>query len=516
MSAAQGSILDRIDLDAYVAEAAESPRGVWAKMARPNQLPPEGWWKVWLILAGRGWGKTRSGAECIASLARKYPGARIALVARTFADARDVMVEGVSGLLSVFDASELKGGSQDLAWNRSIGELFLANGTRFKVYSSERPAALRGPGNHFAWGDEAAFWLDAAAGTSKDTTWSNLRINVRERALPGWPDDYRTRIVVTTTPKTVALLKVADSVVAREPSRAGIMQLDGTVLTRGKTKDNLQNLDEGVAAMVAQFDGTTTGRQEFDGEMLEDNDDAFLPRSLLERCHVTPGDVFEKVLSGVRVVGVDPAVTEGEHSDLTGISVISRGDDGNVYVLADHSVKASPTRWALTVWHAVFTYRAQVVVVEDNQGGDMVEHTLRVAWPQFVEAWRTNRGKAMISAIDPDTSIAMPANDLHVVPIKRVHPAGPNSGKWVRAQPLRLLYEQGRVRHVLRPAEPAHFFDLEDQLSTWTGSKGEKSPDRIDALVHAVDFVKLPAERARDRYMQPGGQRQIRTGARMR
>ncbi len=221
-----------------------STEATWAEVARPEQLPPLGDWQTWLILAGRGWGKTRTGTEYIADLARTYPGARIALVAATFADGRDTMVEGESGLLAVLDDSELKGGNQDEAWNRSMGELFMKNGSRFKIYPSERPRQLRGPQHHFAWCDEAAAWLDAAKGTSKDTTWSNLLFGLRLPGQKTWPAGYRTRIVVTTTPRPVPLIKVPDSVAEREPHRAGIIQRPSTVTTRGKTSDNLANLSE--------------------------------------------------------------------------------------------------------------------------------------------------------------------------------------------------------------------------------------------------------------------------------
>src|SRR5665647_3177721 len=235
------SLLDRFDPAAWVEQASTLPRARWAQTVRPNQLPPAGDWLTWLILAGRGWGKTRTGAEYTAELARTYPGARIALVAATFADGRDTMVEGESGLLAVLDENELRGGSQDLAWNRSMGELFLANGSRFKDYSSEKPRQLRGPQHHFAWADEAAAWLDAHKGTIKDTTWSNLLFGLRLPAQPGWPAGYRTRVIVTTTPRPLALIKVPDSVLEREPHRAGIIQRPSTVTTRGSTRENLAN-----------------------------------------------------------------------------------------------------------------------------------------------------------------------------------------------------------------------------------------------------------------------------------
>ena len=522
------SLLDRFDPAAWVEQASTSPRARWAQTVRPNQLPPAGDWLTWLILAGRGWGKTRTGAEYMAELARTYPGARIALVAATFADGRDTMVEGESGLLAVLDENELRGGSQDLAWNRSMGELFLANGSRFKVYSSEKPRQLRGPQHHFAWADEAAAWLDAHKGTIKDTTWSNLLFGLRLPAQPGWPAGYRTRVIVTTTPRPLALIKVPDSVLEREPHRAGIIQRPSTVTTRGSTRENLANLSEEFKAEVIDpIAGTSLARQELEAEIVEDTDGALVPRSVIEQCRVSIGEVYEVLLAASRVVSVDPAVSTGEASDETGISVVSYGYDGNVYVLGDHSGKGTPEEWGFTVWAAVYTYRAGAIVIEDNQGGDMCEHVLRTCWRAFVTLWArdperagwslswdgdtkkligaTARAGGRVSEADRIDALFQPAPRYGLVmpPIHRVHPSGPNSGKWIRAQPLRLLYEQGRLKHVQHPQQPAHFSHLEDQLTSWTGQRGEKSPDRIDALAHGVDFLMHPAERARDRYLTP-------------
>lgn len=520
------SVLERFDPDAWVEQASASPRAKWRREARPNQVPPEGDWQTWLILAGRGWGKTRTGAEYMAELARTFPGCRIALVAATFADGRDTMVEGESGLLSVLDDAELRGGSRDVAWNRSMGELFLANGSRFKVYSSERPRQLRGPQHHFAWCDEAAAWLDAHKGTARDTTWSNMLFGLRLPARDGWPAGYRTRVVVTTTPRPVALLKVSELVLAREPHKAGISQRTSTRITRGSSKENLQNLEESFKAEVIDpLAGTHLARQELEGEILEDTDGALLTRSEVERARISIGEAYDVLYASSRIVAVDPAVSNNENSDETGISVVGHGYDGSLYVLADHSVKGSPEEWAFTVWAAVYTYRASAVIVEDNQGGDTIESVLISAWHAFAQAWARDAVRAAAVLTSPEDerrgsvpqphdrrgrgseieridALVRPAARLGLVmpPIHRVHPSGPNAGKWVRAQAARFLYQQGRIRHVQHPDAPAHFAALEDQLTSWTGRAGEKSPDRIDALVHAVNFLLYPAERGRDRY----------------
>lgn len=511
-------VLHRWDVRAWANEASSSRKGRWERVARPEQLPPTGDWQTWLILAGRGWGKTRAAAEYVADLARRYPGARIALVAATFADGRDTMVEGMSGLLDVLDDVELRGGTQDSAWNRSLGELFLANGSRFKVYSSEKPRQLRGPQHHFAWCDEAAAWFDAHKGTARDTTWSNLMFGLRLPAKEGWSSDYRTRVVVATTPRNVALLKVPETLAERKPEFAGITQRKSTVITRGPTRDNLANLSEEFKAEVIDpLAGTALARQELEGEILDEADGALITRAAVEACGINLGEVFEMLDSAARVVAVDPAVSTGENSDLTGISVVARGYDGKVYVLGDHSLKGTPQEWAFTVWAAVYAYRASAIVVENNQGGQMVEHTLQSAWPGFATAWMRDphrlAGELTGERVDAirqasrarlneaariDTLMAL--RDVGVPrprPIHTVHPSGPNSGKWIRAQPVRLMYERGQIKHVRHPNDPLHFMYLEEELTSWTGSRGEKSPDRLDALVHGVDFLLHPKERAK-------------------
>lgn len=510
MAEPTGRLLERFDPRVWAETTAKSGRTRWRDCARPEQLPPQGDWKVWLILAGRGWGKTRTGSETTAEWARTYPGCRIALVARTFADGRDVMVEGVSGLLSVLDPSELRGGSIDSAWNRSLGELYLANGTRFKVYSSEKPDQLRGPANHFAWGDETAMWLDAHKGIGKhtNTTWSNLMLNVREKGREGWPDGYRTRVIVTTTPRPVALLRVAPSELKANPHTAGITQLPDAAITRGRTQENLSNLADEYRALVEDLAGTSLGRQELDAEILDDVEGALLPRALIETLHVTDSDVRIPVLSGIRVIGVDPAVTANEDSDETGITVVARGSDGVIYVLADHSFKGSPTEWTSVVWAAAVYYGAAAVVVEDNQGGDHIENSLLTTWSGFVHSYARSDidlgrwlGDSTMGGGDSSRGVSVWRSELPAMPpIYRVHPSGPNSGKWLRAQTTRLLYEKGRVKHVVPGNDPAHFQRLEDALCTWTGQRGEKSPDRIDALVHAIDFLQFPDIRTGSRY----------------
>lgn len=424
------------------AEEAADPRVPWERSARPDQLAPPGGWFVWLIMAGRGWGKSRTAAEWAAGKARRYPRCRIALVAATIADARDTMVEGESGLLACLEDAELRGGSQDAAWNRSLGELFLANGSRFKTYSSEKPRKLRGPQHHFAWGDEAAFWTDAHKGTVTDTTWSNLVIGTRLPARPGWDGEYATQICVATTPRPVKLLRAQDP----DPARAGLMQRATTIITRGKTSDNLANLSETYKAQViAPLVGTRLGRQELDAELLDDREDALWRRDWIDADRRAPAPRPDLIRV---VVGVDPAVSDGESSAETGIVVCGADRGGHGYVLADCTVRGTPQHVMRKVADAYEEYSADRVVAEVNNGGDYIGTLLHV--------------------VDPGIA-------YRAVTATR--------GKQTRAEPVSALYEQHRVHHL------GSFPLLEDQLCSWAPADPE-SPDRLDALVWAFTDLK--------------------------
>lgn len=255
----------------------------WLAIRRPSQAPPSGdGWTVWLIVTGRGWGKTRTAAEWsvrrAVEISRRIDGpARWALVAQTFTDGRDVMVEGESGLLRCLPPSYLRNGSIEDSWNRSLGEVVLHDGTVFRIYSAERARRLRGPQFHGAWCDELSSWQDATSGPAQDTTWSNLMLGLR---LPPAP-----QVVVTTTPKRNALTRALLDDATRQRNACdadgGYSELDpitghdtwrtepSIVLTRGSTYDNLANLAPQFAAQVlAQYEGTRLGQQELHGQML--------------------------------------------------------------------------------------------------------------------------------------------------------------------------------------------------------------------------------------------------------
>lgn len=380
----------------------------WKATARPNQLTPDGDWLTWVILAGRGWGKTRTGAEDAAWAGMANPGWRIAVVAPTSADARDTCVEGDSGLLSVLPREAVQ------TWNRSLGELILVNGTRYKTFSADEPERLRGPQHHRAWADELAAWRYPEA-------WDQLMFGLRLGQHP--------QAVVTTTPKPTPLVKalVADK---------------KNFVTRGSTFDNAANLAPSALQKLRDtYEGTRLGRQELEAEILGD-----LPGALWSQGNLDVHRTKDAPQLGRIVVGVDPAVTED--GDFHGIIVAGavQGENRGA-VLHDGSRQGSPNDWAKRAVSLYHQYEADCIVVEVNQGGDMVANTVRT--------------------IDPN------------VKIKEVRAT---RGKHVRAEPTASLYEQGRVTHV------GVFPELENQMCmmTFHGYEGDGSPDRVDALVWAM------------------------------
>jgi len=380
-------------------------------LARPEQLPPTNDWTTWLYLAGRGAGKTRTAAEWLAYKAVTQPKTRWAIVAPTFGDGRDTCVEGESGLLAVLNRYE-----QVASWNRSQGAIRTRNGSLIRIFSGEEPERLRGPQHHGAWVDELA------AFRYMRETWDQLRFGLRLGEHP--------QIVVTTTPKPNPLIR---ELVARN---------DGTIsVTRGSTFDNAKNLaPAALAEFLSRYEGTRLGRQELYGELIEEAEGALWSMNLIEQHRVQ--QVTEKVLR--RVVSVDPAVTANETSDETGIIVCSRDGNGHAYVEADYSMRGTPNEWAHRVIAAYEQHECDAVVVEVNQGGDMVAATLRT----------------------------IKAN----LPIKEVRAS---KGKRLRAEPVSSMYEQGKIHHV------GGFPALENQMTTWTPDD-PKSPDRLDALVHGL------------------------------
>ena len=407
------------------AALAEGLLGDWAVWARREQMPPRGDWTTWLILGGRGAGKTRAGAEWVRGMVAGrapfagQPAGRIALVGETFADAREVMVEGVSGILAISPRRERP------VWQPSRRRLEWANGAVAQLFSAADPESLRGPQFDAAWADELAKWPQAEA------TWDMLQFGLRLGDRP--------RQVVTTTPRSVPLLKQ-------------LMGDKRTKMTRMSTADNRGNLAPGfLKAVVDRYKGTRLGRQELDGELVEDRDDALWRRAQIHRDRVALKPEIVRV-----VVAVDPPATSHSKSDACGIVAVGLGTDGRAYVLADRTMyRASPQAWAeraVALYHAL---EADRLVVEVNQGGEMVA--------------------AVVAQVDP----AVP-----VTPVRATR------GKWLRAEPVAQLYEQGRVSHVgVLP-------ELEDQMCNFVpaGTSEGASPDRIDALVWALTALMLTAE----------------------
>jgi phage terminase large subunit-like protein len=313
----------------------------WHLQRRPSQAPPDGDWLVWLILAGRGWGKTRTGAEWLAESALRTAGSRWAVVAPTYADARDTCVEGESGLLAV-----LPGAVQQ--WNRSLGELTLSNGSRIKLFSADEPERLRGPQHHGAWCDEPASWR---YGTE---AWDQLQFGLRLGDHP--------RTVVTGTPKPIRLVKTLAERGAPE-----------VVITRGSTFDNAANLaPAALAELRARYEGTRLGRQELYAELLLDTPGALWTQATIDDDRVTQAPTLTRV-----VTAIDPAVTSGDQSDETGIVTVGVGIDGHAYVLADRSCRLSPDGWARRTVAAHDEFEGDRIVAEVNNGGDLVERVIR-------------------------------------------------------------------------------------------------------------------------------------------
>lgn len=385
----------------------------WQLHGRPNQQLPPGLWQIWLILAGRGFGKTRAGAETVRQWANGGKHPIIHLVGPTAADVRDVMVRGESGILSISPKHERP------TYASSTRSLIWPNGTRGLLFSAEEPDRLRGPQCHAAWADEVAAWKYPEA-------WDMLMFGLRLGSNP--------QCVATTTPKPTPLIR---DLVSRDGQDVHV--------TRGSTYDNQMNLAKTfMTQILKKYEGTRLGRQEIDAELLLDMPGALWTTALLERAYSrTKPDTFDRI-----VVSIDPAVTSDESSDETGIIVAGKKrvlDMELGYVLDDLTMKGSPTEWCKRAVAAYHEYRADRIVAEVNNGGDLVETVLR--------------------QVDPN------------VPFKAVHAS---SGKRIRAEPVAALYEQYRVKHV------GSFGKLEDQMRNFNPEECKKSPDRVDALVWAL------------------------------
>jgi len=391
----------------------------WRFWARPDQIAPPGNWRVWLVMAGRGFGKTRIGAEWVRERIKRFPFTNI--IGATADDARDIMIEGESGILAICPDHERP------TYLPSKRRLEWPNGARTLIFTADEPERLRGKQHDGLWADELGSWRYGA------DAWDQAMFGLRLGPDP--------QAVATTTPKPVKI--VADLVAQAKAS-------DEVVITRGSSYANRDNLaPKFFNQIVRKYEGTRLGRQELDGELLEDVEGALWSLGQIDATRV------EKIPNGVSLVrvavGVDPAASSGESSAETGIVAVGLGSDGDGYVLADYSIQGTPLVWGGAAVQAYDDWQADHVTPEKNNGGDMVISTLQTIRP------------------------TLPIN-----------PVWASRGKATRAEPISALYEQGRMHHV------GTFKELEDQMTTWI--PGMRSPDRMDALVWAATDVMIGTE----------------------
>lgn len=423
--------LDLSKLEELSDEEADDLLHTWELWARPNQLEPDAilpsgeHWTSWLILAGRGFGKTRTGAETVIKWVREGYCKRLALVAEDSADARDVMVEGESGILACSPRDfkpKYEPSKRRLTW---------PNGAVASLFSAEDYDSLRGPQFDGAWCDELCKWRYARE------AWDNLQFGLRLGDHP--------KQIVTTTPRPIQLLKE-------------IILRSDTAITKGTTMENLQNLAPPFRkAVVDKYEGTRLGRQELNAELLDDVPGALWTRAMIDEHRIRPVDsVTQVILPFFKriVVSIDPQKEVGEAAAETGIMVSGIDERGHGYLIEDLSINGTPEEWGRRAVQAYDDWAADLLVYEANQGGEMVASVLR------------NAAKSLKEDKERDTDF---------VPLKAVHAT---RGKYVRAEPVSQLYEQGKVHHV------GFFPELEDQMCEFTqdGSMGY-SPDRLDSLV---------------------------------
>lgn len=386
--------------------------------ARKNQIRPDGDWRYWLVQAGRGFGKTRTGSEAIRELVSEgYR--RIHLVGATAGDVRDVMIQGESGLLNCFPPH------QRPLYEPSKRLITFHTGAVAIAFSADEPERLRGPQCEAFWADELAAWRFG------QDAWDNLLFGFRLGNDP--------RGVITTTPKPIQLLK-------------DIIADPHTHVTRASSYENRANLAPAFFdSIIRKYEGTRLGRQELEAELLEDIPGALWTRGMIDATRIKLSDIKWDLMLRI-VVAIDPAVTAGESSDATGIIVAGLTDTGHVIIIDDLTMKGSPFEWATVATAAYSRYKADRIIGEVNNGGDLVEGNIRGVAPNV--SYRSVRA---------------------------------SRGKMVRAEPVAALYEQRRVHHV------GAFPQLEDEMCAWVPGSSMRSPDRMDAMVWAVtDLVVDP------------------------
>lgn len=443
-------------------EWLQSAKYNWDLMARENQKVPKGSWTTWIINAGRGFGKTRIGAEAVRYHVSKLGYRAVGLVAPTAADARDTMIDGKGGSSLI----EISHPSEKLNYYPTKRKLIWGNGAVGNSYSAEEPERLRGPQHDLIWSDEFA-------------SWANIDQTL-DMALFGLRLGKNPRHIITTTPKPLPLLRtlLADAVPAVHMQDGDVADV---VYTTGSTMDNADNLaPQFLETLRKKYEGTRLGRQEIYAEILDDNPNALFKQDNIDKNRVewVAGSIrrganvqFKYVLpqgaerpqtfwSALRevVIAVDPAMSSATSSDETGILVMATDDHGSVFVLEDASGILSPNDWAVKVLRLHQKYDADAVVAEVNQGGDLVEHVIRTAEKEMGMG-RVNYRKLRAS-----------------------------KGKFSRAEPVGALEEQGRIHHV------GDMPKLEDQLVTFQPGQSS-SPDRLDAYVWGVHHLIIQKEK---------------------
>ncbi|MEE9272453.1 MAG: terminase family protein [Robiginitomaculum sp.] len=395
----------------------QNPEINWDDIARDDQKPPQGDWHIWLLLGGRGAGKTRAGAEWIRKQV-KAGARRIALIGPSYNEVREVMILGESGLLNIGQENERP------VYFSSRKRLEWENGAVGQIYSAEDPDGLRGPQFECAWADEFCAW------SYPENTLANLRFCLRLGEKP--------RIVMTTTPKPIPALKK-------------LIDEKGVILSRASTMDNRKNLSPAfMSAILDTYAGTSLGRQELNGEIIEDVGGRLWSRAILDTALVNEYPKLDKI-----IVAIDPPITSGPKADACGIIVagcVGHGPKKRVYILQDGTAQGlKPTQWAKRSHDLLEEWGAEYILAEGNQGGEMI--------------------KSIFLAIDQNV---------------RVETVFASKSKVARASPVFSLYEKEKVKHV------GGFPDLEDELCLMGAEiPGKKSPDRADALVWAVTQLAL-------------------------
>lgn len=420
--------VDGEDLQAALTESqAATLKFLWQLWARDEQLPPRGEWVGWLTLTGRGWGKTRTGAEFVRDCVTHGLAQRIGLIARTAADGRDVQVEGESGILSVFPPH------QKPTYESTKRKITFHNGAVALLFSADEPDLLRGPQHSLIWADEIASWRFREA-------WDNAMLGLRLGSHPRW--------VATTTPRTTSLILelIADAKPAVK--RNGIYHSQSPiVVTSGSVYDNLQNLPESfIKHIVRRYEGSRLSMQELYGQLLKDDEAALWRRDTIHSLRVNQAPELRRV-----VVGLDPAASISEDSSSTGIIVAGVGVDGHGYVIGDYSIHGLPHEWARRAVSAYHGHKANLIVCETNHGGDMVVATI--------------------------------LTEDKFIPVKKVVAS---RGKAIRAEPIANLYERGLLHHVGTFSQLE-----DELCTWIPGADHQRSPDRLDALVWTLSELML-------------------------